>query len=464
MRFPRVLLKGAVISALALVVRPATGQTLYSENFDGAVGPWNINYGADVNVQANEIPNFSFDYTTIGIPAAPSQVGGSTKGMRLNARLSKTPVVDPASGVSVSPTGQGFNGNYSLTFDLWSNVLGAGVGGAADERYEGIWEGGSGSTIFSNYGILSNGTGANHATADLAGGNVEALFFSNSGEGQTNYDYRVYGPGNPATDHGPNGFRGTVETTYSAELDAGVTFADAYPAGHPQGMEGETNRGANTDLVDPTQNDGELYRAAFPSVPAPEGQQALYPDTQFNVTMPGALGMAWRQVEIKKVGNIVTWSVLNSALPGGTALLATVELDKLKVPANSGNNIMFGHMDHITGLSSNPDFNDLSFTLIDNIKVTAIAAPVEDADFDNDSDVDGGDFLIWQRGLGAGTNATGDANGDNQVNATDLAIWKTKFGMPAAAAVPEPAAVVLALGAAAAMVVAAKSRRRCSNA
>ncbi len=74
---------------------------------------------------------------------------------------------------------------------------------------------------------------------------------------------------------------------------------------------------------------------------------------------------------------------------------------------------------------------------------------VDDADFDNDSDVDGNDFLIWQRGLGAGTNnATGDANGNSAVDGADLAIWKTQFGpggpmVGAIGAVPEPAGSVL---------------------
>lgn len=72
----------------------------------------------------------------------------------------------------------------------------------------------------------------------------------------------------------------------------------------------------------------------------------------------------------------------------------------------------------------------------------ATAPPTGDADFDDDGDVDGADFLRWQRGLGSGsTNSTGDANGSGTVDADDLAIWRGQFRPPAAAAataVPEP--------------------------
>jgi hypothetical protein len=83
-------------------------------------------------------------------------------------------------------------------------------------------------------------------------------------------------------------------------------------------------------------------------------------------------------------------------------------------------------------------------------------APLADADFDDDGDVDGNDFLRWQRnvGLGAGaTNAQGDADGNGAVNATDLTLWKGEFGsaVPAAGAVPEPATAALALLASMAM-------------
>ena len=67
-------------------------------------------------------------------------------------------------------------------------------------------------------------------------------------------------------------------------------------------------------------------------------------------------------------------------------------------------------------------------------------APSLAGDFDLDSDVDGLDFLKWQRGFGS----TYDSN--------DLADWETNYGMTAplvaaSAAVPEPATgILLVLG------------------
>jgi hypothetical protein len=77
----------------------------------------------------------------------------------------------------------------------------------------------------------------------------------------------------------------------------------------------------------------------------------------------------------------------------------------------------------------------------------------ESADFDADGDVDGADFLTWQRGVGLSVGATrheGDANGDSGVTALDLAIWKNTFGAATAGGsavaanvlVPEPPGIV----------------------
>lgn len=85
--------------------------------------------------------------------------------------------------------------------------------------------------------------------------------------------------------------------------------------------------------------------------------------------------------------------------------------------------------------------------------LTVIADLVEDADFDGDGDVDGRDFLIWQRGFGSTgqeNNSLGDANGDGDINEADLAIWQSQYADPGEltatqTAVPEPASGLICL-------------------
>lgn len=127
--------------------------------------------------------------------------------------------------------------------------------------------------------------------------------------------------------------------------------------------------------------------------------------------------------------------------------------DNLMEHATNLNETVFVNLNNPAGATSavvtfKYSGRDNWFWAIDNLKIGTAAAPAN-ADFDGDGDVDGKDFLTWQKGFGTGTTlAQGDANGDSVVNAADLAIWKAKFGLPpavaAAGAVPEPAACCLA--------------------
>jgi predicted phosphodiesterase len=80
-----------------------------------------------------------------------------------------------------------------------------------------------------------------------------------------------------------------------------------------------------------------------------------------------------------------------------------------------------------------------------------VLSPILAGDYDSDNDVDGADFLVWQRGFGSTTQLAADGNHDGQVNADDLTIWQNNYGTSLNASlstlesVPEPATLLLML-------------------
>ena len=76
---------------------------------------------------------------------------------------------------------------------------------------------------------------------------------------------------------------------------------------------------------------------------------------------------------------------------------------------------------------------------------------IASADFNQDGNVDGEDFLTWQQGFGNGsTLAEGDADGNGTVGAVDLAVWRYQFGstfdaISAGLIVPEPTELAASL-------------------
>ena len=66
------------------------------------------------------------------------------------------------------------------------------------------------------------------------------------------------------------------------------------------------------------------------------------------------------------------------------------------------------------------------------------------SDFDEDGDVDGDDFLIWQSSFG--NDDGGDADDDGDTDGDDFLIWQTQFGTAngnASSAMPEPTTAML---------------------
>lgn len=98
----------------------------------------------------------------------------------------------------------------------------------------------------------------------------------------------------------------------------------------------------------------------------------------------------------------------------------------------------------VVGLAAGPDglyftelYKDLgAVTPIDRgariFRVKYVNRMPSDTDFDND--IDGGDFLKWQRSFGSTTELLADASGNGVVDGADLSRWSTGFGAPALAA------------------------------
>jgi hypothetical protein len=239
---------------------------------------------------------FGFDYNTLGIPAAPGS-GGTTQGLLLQAN--RTDGIQ--SGISVSPTGQSFSGDYQLRFNLWHNYPGP------------LTLGGSGSTQVSGAGIGTAGT-----TPQWAGAVYDSLFFGATGDGGSTFDYRVYPVANLAG----------VESGYYA---AGTGTA--------------------------ARNNTDPYYSVFGGETAPAGQLSLFPG-QTESTSPGAQGFAWRDVAITKIGDTVTYdidgvriaSVDASTLTfgGDNILLTHFDINNTISTDVNADSLLFGLFDNLT--------------------------------------------------------------------------------------------------------------------
>ena len=238
-------IKRAATAMVVCVAGPAFGDVLYTQNFEiDPTADWTVNSGP-----TDAAANFFFDYSTVGIPSAPSAPG--TRGMKLQANQSN----GTFGGMSVSPDGQNFGGTYTVKFDWWANFNGP------------FPVGGSGSTQLSSFGVGTSGT-----VAQWPGGTQDSIWFAATGDGNSSSDWRAYSP--------------TAPTRY-ADTAAGVYSAGA--------VAGSTNASA-------------AYYAGFGNTAAPAEQLALFPQ-QSGTTLVGSAGMEWHEVEIV-VGLLnVTWTV-----------------------------------------------------------------------------------------------------------------------------------------------------------
>lgn len=386
------------------------GQLLYSENFDDGMAStrWTAQAGVgwsnpdltplpmDTNFDTMPFPvdgenddfsGFAFDYSASGIPSAPNS-GGTTIGMKLYSSLFSNAL----GGFSANPNGLNLEGDYSVEFDVWASTVGS---------LAGFPGGGSGSTMLSTFGILTTGTASETILSS------DGIFFASSGDGGTASDYRAY----------------SVEDKNSYDGTSGEPNAVYHAAG------GSRNGTA------------QLYiDAVGGDVTVPQSVKDAFPNQNLEGTLnAGATAFKWHHHEIRKVGNIVEWYLNDFKL-------ITVDMTNFATPTLGGN-ISFGHADINFSSSTDLDAPNLLMTVIDNIEVNAISATTP-GDFDEDGDVDGYDFISWQRG--------DSPNGDPgvSVSAADLAEWQAAYNggnLSAIGSVPEPGSLVLLLTAVSAL-------------
>ncbi len=187
---------------------------------------------------------------------------------------------------------------------------------------------------------------------------------------------------------------------------------------------------------------------------------------EFDMTTPA--GISWRQIFIIVNSSPTNWSQLQIDIPANATTHFSIPLANPD-PADPLKNWKQSAIDGGAAATYWEIFVALQGP--DN-------APT--ADFDFDGDVDGADFLTWQRNVGnmAAGPEQGDANFDFVVDGTDLAAITAEFGRNSVtskttidnikfvsnavvAAVPEPSALAIGLlGAVLTASVTARGRRR----
>jgi hypothetical protein len=242
----------------------AAGTVVFSDNFDtDTSAAWTVN---EAHPDSNRA-TFNWDYSTIGIPAAPHTTNGTTRGLKLEANIG----APTFTGLSVSPTGEGFEGDYRLSFDMWINYNGP------------LPAGGTGSTMSFAAGVGTGGT-----LPQFPGSSVEGVLFSVTGEGGSGTDWRAY-----------------IATGAPLNTNSG-----AYAAG----------------MHSTVQNNSDPYYAPFGRAAATEAQLALFPE-QTGVSPAGAPGMAWHEVSIERRGTNISWFVDNLRI-------ATITLTNKEISTN----------------------------------------------------------------------------------------------------------------------------------
>jgi MYXO-CTERM domain-containing protein len=402
--------------------------------------------------------NASFTNTHTGDPAAQPRIVDDTQGVMLETKPTSTvgglgvTAIDDGYALSYNSRGRGTSiaGFFNDTIELGPQV-GDQVKVSFDVR---IWRDAPTANTFEQpmdaelrFGLFQDTDNQLGTTNPVAGRNFTPAVWGQADGGFEGLRSSDTIAGSKTGSPGDHGWFGAVIWE-----DATGPFPPLVQNGGNWRIREETNEGTTPQRL----MQGNSPETDTVAVPQP--------------ATPGGNDYGLINLDVRKVYNLsLTLERATDATPGDTILATLTATDRATgISYSLSDQEPLFHDDGMGGMipdgisSDSWDYFGLRNTgtddfdmVIDNFMLEVIGSnePADDdADFDGDGDVDGADFLVWQRGLG-GTNqsnkSTGDANGNGTVDAADLAIWKSQFAMmPAtssAGAVPEPTAALLAL-------------------
>jgi len=402
--------------------------------------------------------NASFTNTHTGDPAAQPRIVDDTQGVMLETKPNSTlgglgvTAIDDGYALSYNSRGRGTSiaGFFNETIELGPQV-GDQVKVSFDVR---IWRDAPTDNAFDQpenaelrFGLFQDTDNQLGMTNPVAGRNFTPAVW---GQADGGFEGNRLNPSVPGSEIGVPGDHGWFGAVIWEDPNGGAP--PLVKNGGNWRIREETNEGAASPRL-MQGNDPETDTVAVPQPATPGGDDY------------GLINL-----DVRKVYNLsLTLERATDTTPGDTILAILTATDRttgisyslsdqeplLRDDGMGGmvpDGISSDSWDYFGLRNTGTDDFDM---VIDNFKLEVIGSnetAEEDADFDGDGNVDGADFLTWQRGLGLtgqSNNSAGDADGNGTVNAADLAVWKTKFGpapaVAAAGAVPEPTAALLAL-------------------
>lgn len=384
-----------------------------------------------------------------------STIAGNSTGRGGNA---------PASSFGMTPLHGAAGGNgggisttlltvfSSMILNNWTGVGGSGAetsgggpgsNGGAGGSGGGIW--GNGEVFVEGSAIYGNTTGAGGAGASGGAAGVDGagggLWFQQSSSRSFFVGNSTFSGNKAAGDGGGLLIRSATSSEFDAVL-AHVTVTGNVADNNLNG----SGRGGGATLFRP----GEPNLSVMNSIVAGNDDAGLSPDVFVASGLP--------ELSHSLVGD---GTGTGTYADGGGNLIGSAgsPIDPLLAPLDDNGGPTLTHAllagspaidaGDPTVIAPSFDQRGFAFSRIvgGRIDMGAFEAGAVSANFDGDEDVDGHDFLRWQRGVGTeapdALNFDGDADLDRDIDGADLAVWRSQYGAGGASVVSSEAAAAV---------------------